>query len=504
MKQTFLATVFLTLIFACVALGILTYVPDSRIREALAAIVNTFETTTRTVTILAGVAASLALVAGLGWLVTVAWANGSIWLFNAQIKGAEALRAKREAGHLVTVAAPGSQVYFSDITESGLTVTHKPGHLSAGWINGQVIEWTMDEVSRWGFFQVQQSINRPPRVINAPELPAPELAPLPGVVNLREYVSLPSLSSVFLGVGRLPNEVNPRPIIAPFDRLVHVACGGSSGFGKSTFMQSVAWQCLNSPGSRPVLCDAQGVTFSPFEGHPALLTQLASEPKDIEACLGFLLGEMEKRKQLYLKHQGVAKLSEYNKRAKEALPVIPVFLDEFGLLADNRRVTSSIRALAQGGRKFGLYLVLGSQTWLASQFPTSLRSNLSTSVQFAARDKQQSRILLESSDAAEITIPGRAYAKLPGVGKLIELQAPIVDEAELRPVEVIALPDPATARALAMQAEGKSLSAIAKELICGGKRDPNGRDLRRAKMLLGILDEHDNESDKATTPSTTG
>lgn len=54
----------------------------------------------------------------------------------------------------------------------------------------------------------------------------------------------------------------------------------------------------------------------------------------------------------------------------------------------------------------------------------SIRGNLSTSVQFYARSKAQSRILLEDSRAAELTRPGQAFARLPGKADLIELQAP--------------------------------------------------------------------------------
>lgn len=414
-------------------------------------------------------------------LAALAFGVGMLWQ-----KYNEAWINNRRQSFVITIAEASQQVYLSDLSLNLTT----PLHLQAGQVNGHRSEpWTID-IDNYRLNQLAHATAKP-----AAALPAPETSQqietggtLPDVVNLKEYVFQPSLSSVFLGVGRMPGEVQPRPIIAPLERLVHIATAGSSGFGKSTFMQALAYQALNSPDSRPVLLDAQGVTFSAFEGHPALLARVASDEIDISHTLDYLLDEMERRKALFGQCPGVAKLRDYNSRVDEPLYAIPVFFDELGLLADNRDVAHKVRLLVQGGRKFGLFLILGSQTWLASQFSTALRSNLSTSVQFAARDKAQSRVLLSAPDAAKITLPGRAYAILPGQAGLVELQAPIIEENELRPAgEVITLPDPATARARAMREAGLSHSAIARELF-KLNREPNGREIKRVKSLLGESD----------------
>lgn len=385
---------------------------------------------------------------------------------------------------LVTIGGAGDQIYLTDLLQNLTTALH----LQPGPVNGIRIEPTDLEVENWRISQLAHGKHAPalPSPDQPAQLGAGELPALPAEVHLRDYLFQCSLSSVFLGVGRLPGEVNPRPIIAPLERLVHIATAGSSGFGKSTFMQALAYQALNAPDSRPVLMDAQGVTFSAFERHPALLARLASDEADILDTLDYLLDEMQRRKGLFSHHPGVAKLRDYNSQVDEPLPAIPAFFDELGLMGDNRDVVTKVKLLVMGGRKFGLFLILGSQTWLASQFSTALRSNLSTSVQFAARDKNQSRVLLSSPEAANITQPGRAYAILPGQAGLVELQAPMVDEADLRaPAQVVTLPDPATARAQALRNSGASLSAIAREVF-RLDREPNGRELRRVKLLLGM------------------
>jgi DNA segregation ATPase FtsK/SpoIIIE-like protein len=393
---------------------------------------------------------------------------------------------------IVHKAGAGDQVYLHDLLANLTT----PLHLQAGQVNGTRPEpWDID-LRHWEINQLAHSTGRPalPAPMTPAQLAAPELPPLPVTVHLREYVYQPTLGAIFLGVGRLPGEVQPRPIIAPLERLVHIATAGSSGFGKSTFMQALAYQALNAPDSRPLLMDAQGVTFSAFEGHPALLTRLASDEADILNALALLLEECERRKGLFSQIPGCAKLKDYNSQVDNPLPAIPAFFDELGLLGENKDVAHKVKLLVMGGRKFGVFMILGSQTWLASQFSTALRSNLSTSVQFSARDKAQSRVLLSAPDAANITIPGRAYAILPGQAGLIELQAPLVDEEELKaPAQVIALPNPTEARARAMHQAGASLSEIAREVL-KLNREPGGRDRRIIKRLLGLDPETDPEN----------
>lgn len=475
---------------ACVALGVRGYVPSEELQGGFQTIFYTFSTTTKAVIVFVGLALTVATGAGLMWLGWIAYHSGVIWQSEAEMRRAKAHQARRDATLSITVLPPGSQAIISELLDTGAHLRHVPGHLLAAAFNGEYNPTDADRMT-WAYFHEKNGVAKPPKVIKQEpaQLAAPDLPPLPAAVNLREHVFQPSLNAIFLGVGRLPGEAQPRPIVAPLERLVHIATGGSSGFGKSTFMQALAWQALNAPGSRPALMDAQGVTFPLFEGHPALLARIVSDEHDIMHLLDLLLDECDRRQGLYSRFPGVVKLSDYNARATEPLPAIPVFLDELGLLSNNKEIEAKIIKLSQGGRKWGIYLILGSQTWLASQFSTALRSNLSTTVQFSARDKNQSRVLLSSPEAAAITQPGRAFAVMPGQAGLVELQAPMIDEADLRPQAgaVVALPDPMTARAQAMHQAGASLSEIAREVL-RLTREPNGRELKRVKMLLGEAD----------------
>lgn len=343
---------------------------------------------------------------------------------SALTRRAERMKAEREATQPVIITAAHNQAVF--VGEQDYALHWKPLHLTPQLRHNGTTEPI--ESLELGLWDRWHSKDAPPLLAESGDAAAPA-ALLPRRVMLADYVTMPSIRRLFLGLGKWPDgEV--RPVSAPLDRLVHIATAGSSGFGKSTFMQALAWQVVNARESvAPVFLDAQGVTFTPFDGAEGLLYPLASDEADIARILAEMVGEMDRRRELYSQHRGIAKLEQYNAVAAAPLPSIPIFFDEFGLLIDNKEIAAHVRKLVQGGRKFGLSLIMGAQTWLASDISTAIRSNLSTSVQFAARDKAQSRVLLSSPAAAELTEPGQAFAILPGQSGLIELQAP--DPAEL-------------------------------------------------------------------------
>jgi len=209
-------------------------------------------------------------------------------------------------------------------------------------------------------------------------------------------------------------------------RLVHIAVGGSSGWGKSVFLQSLAYQLAQSKDAIDLtLIDLEGVTFAPFAECERLLYPTADTENGALAILSALTEEMNRRKSLYADCPGVANLEQYNARASEPIsPVVAIF-DEATALLDNSGVESAIKTLVLRARKYGLWLVLGGQDWKASSLSTTIRNQLSTRIQFRALSKSQSRVLLQRSGAEALDVPGRALAIIPG-RDVVKFQAPII------------------------------------------------------------------------------
>lgn len=314
----------------------------------------------------------------------------------------------------------------------------------------------------------------------------------PERVMLRDLAPEPAtLSGLVLGVtvsdgpspGTGVGNAQIRPVVAALADLVHIAIGGSSGWGKSVFLRALALQLATAvePCSL-ALIDLEGVTFAPF-GHAArLLWPVADAEASGLAIMAALVKEMDRRKELYSAYPGVDSLAAYNhKVASNSEPLAPTvcLIDEATALLSDRSVHNAARTLALRGRKYGLWLVLGGQDWKAATIDTAIRNQLGTRVHFKAQSASQSRVLLGDGAAAAIETPGRAWAQLPG-RPMIELQAPMVtladienaldgQEASFEPLpEVEPQPDAdeaTAARIRELAAQGLSLNAIQREVF---------------------------------------
>jgi hypothetical protein len=251
--------------------------------------------------------------------------------------------------------------------------------------------------------------------------------PLPALPTNVPLTSLlpgqPSARSLALGV-TMQEGGRPEIVRADMSRLVHVAVGGSSGWGKSVFLRSMAYQLAQS--SEPVdlvLIDLEGVTFAPFARCGRLLYPVADTEQAALAIFQALTQEMDRRRDLYQQFPGVDSLMAYNVRADESLRPVVCLVDEATALLQDSGVESAIRTLVLRARKYGLWCVLGGQSWKASVLDTTIRDQLATRVQFRAMSASQSRVLLEQSGAERLDTPGRALAIIPG-RDVIEMQAP--------------------------------------------------------------------------------
>ena len=213
---------------------------------------------------------------------------------------------------------------------------------------------------------VQAAGGWPPSGTALPELPVqavefPTRVPLTGLL-----AGPPSFRRLVLGVA--VDDTGRREIVsANMASLVHVAVGGSSGWGKSVFLRSVAYQLAKS--SDPVdlaMIDLEGATLAPFSQCERLLWPVADSEKDAAVILRELTGELSRRKELFAGYPGVDSLYAYQDRAGEALSPIVCIIDEATALMGDRQVESELRTLALRARKYGLWCVLAGQDWKAT------------------------------------------------------------------------------------------------------------------------------------------
>jgi hypothetical protein len=218
--------------------------------------------------------------------------------------------------------------------------------------------------------------------LQGPELPS--RIPLRGLLD-----GAPTLARLILGVAINPQTRQIEPITGDMASLVHVAVGGSSGWGKSVFLRCLAYQ-LALAREQPdlVLVDLEGATLAPFARSHRLLYPLADNERAAAGALTALSeDELNRRKALFAQHPGVDTLTAYNAVAREPLRPIVAIVDEATALLGNKAVEDSLRTVALRARKYGLWLLLAGQDWKASSLDSAIKNQLSTRVQFKASER---------------------------------------------------------------------------------------------------------------------
>lgn len=296
---------------------------------------------------------------------------------------------------------------------------------------------------------------------NLPDaLPAPHTIELPSRVPLRSLLDgPPSIHRLILGVAI--NERGEREIITgDMEQMVHVAVGGSSGWGKSIFLRGIGWQAINALEQPDMaMIDLEGVTLSPFAQSEHLRWPVADSMQSAHTVMNGIVEEIEQRKTLFSAYPGVDSLTRYNQQAAERLAPFILLIDEATALLADKSIEATLREVALRARKYGVWAILAGQDWKSSSLDTAIRNQLGSRFQFRAMSASQARVLMENPGAETFDVRGRMQAWLPG-RPLIEMQAPFVSvemlatSAPQTPPEIVddnALPDDERVRMLHSQ-----------------------------------------------------
>jgi hypothetical protein len=401
----------------------------------------------------------------------------------AQARAAAAEYEASKAAVLVVTAGQSEQVYIRDLDKNA---NWRPAYLDARlYANGQPGQPSPLELATWLAW-------RGPGRAPIPDSQAglPELAPAamwPERVNLLDLlVEGPSLERIVLGV-----DGTGATIAAPLGQLVHVAVGGSSGWGKSNFLRALAYQLAAAPEPcQLALIDLEAATFAPLLRSNRLRYAIADTEPDALAVLSDLVEELNRRKEAFSRWPEADRLSLYNRLAAEPLPIITLLIDESTALLSDKAVETTLRTLVLRARKYGIFAILGGQDWRASSLDTAIRNQLSSRIQFKAQDAGQSRVLLGTGEAAHLDAVGRALAVIPGRPRL-ELQAPVISLAAMTreltagspppiPRPAAPAPDEVEQQILELARQGNSKSAIARSVLGAD----GGNQLKRVAAVL--------------------
>lgn len=209
----------------------------------------------------------------------------------------------------------------------------------------------------------------------------------------------------------------------------HALVGGTTGSGKSEFLQS--WVLGMAAEYSP---DRVTFLFVDYKGGAAfadcvklphcvgLVTDLS--PHLVRRALTSLRAELHHR-ELVLQRKRAKDLLELEKRGDpESPPALILVIDEFAaLVSEVPEFVDGVVDIAQRGRSLGIHLIMATQR-PAGVIKDNLRANTNLRIALRMADESDSADVIDSKEAAHFdpSIPGRAVAKM-GPGRLIPFQS---------------------------------------------------------------------------------
>lgn len=234
----------------------------------------------------------------------------------------------------------------------------------------------------------------------------------------------------------LGTDLDGKPWRLSLDELPHLLVAGTTGSGKSVFLNSLlldlvdpAWDPITdlrvgpAPDVRFMLFDPKRVEFAPYR---KLIHTIYVDEEDTALALEWAVRYMEERFELLERH-GVRDLDSYNERAEldDRMHRLVLIVDELANLMLGRysqRIELALTRLAQMARAVGIHLVLATQRPTVDVVTGLLKANIPARVSFAVVTQTDSRVILDEGGAEDLLGKGDMLARIPGIRGLRQLK----------------------------------------------------------------------------------
>ena len=253
------------------------------------------------------------------------------------------------------------------------------------------------------------------------------------------YEALPDVKKHPLAVAFGKN-IKGDVIYADFDEFPHALVAGTTGSGKSIFINSIIVSLImrNSPDDlKLVLVDPKKVEMTRYKDMPHLLCPIITEPQEAKELMSKLCEEMERRYVLFADN-GCSNIKEFNEDAPtlglDKLPYIVIFFDEYADIVDQcKEISMPVVSIAQKARACGIHMCIATQRPSTNVVTGVIKANLPTHVALMMASYTDSNTIIGEGGAEKLIGKGDMLVQSPLVSRIgcVRLQGCFIHRQEI-------------------------------------------------------------------------
>ncbi len=300
-----------------------------------------------------------------------------------------------------------------------------------------------------------------------------------------------AITPLLISLGR---NVAGSPVYADLTEMPHMLVAGSTGTGKTIFLNSLILSLLykSTPDNlRMIMVDPKRVEFQNYNDIPHLLCPVIYDAAKTMNALQWLIKEMERRFEVF-SEVSARNLTAYNQNKSVAasllqLPYIVLIIDELAdlMAAKGRELEAGIVRLAQMARATGIHLVLATQRPYVEVITGLIKANITSRIIFQVASQVDSRTVLDTAGAEKLLGAGDMLYMSAKSSKITRIQGPYISEKEVKKVADFVseqgkkIEEPQAVLAQSLKESLEQLEHKEGEVFFSGDDDPLFEDVKR-------------------------
>lgn len=206
--------------------------------------------------------------------------------------------------------------------------------------------------------------------------------------------------------------------------IPHILIGGTTGSGKTAFIQSVIASLVSQYGSdkyKLIIYDSKKVDYLPFNGCASMIIPLISDANKVAGALNWLKQETKNRIEL---------LTDGN--SLDEHPHLFCVIDDLADISLDEDAMEYLYEILRMGRTVKVHCIISTGLPLAKIIPSELKICVPCRIAFSTVSKMASRIIIDENGAELLETPGEMIFKVHN--KKIKCRGVHISENEMQSI----------------------------------------------------------------------